>query len=68
MWSSGESGGCPEWLTDIDTGHGTISVELDATAQECAADDNAYRVVVAVDRDRVPAPDDLPSARLDGEE
>lgn len=66
VWSSGESGSCPEWLTAIDTRQGTISIELDATAETCTSDYNPYRVVAAVDRDRIPARGDLPSARLDG--
>jgi hypothetical protein len=65
VWSSGESG-CPEWLTDIDTVDGVIHIERDATADECPAIYLAYRLVLAVDRDRLPTPDELPSVRLEG--
>jgi hypothetical protein len=66
VWSSGESGSCPEWLTDIDSSDGAITVEREATAAMCTDDHNAYRLVLAVDRDRLPDADALSAARLEG--
>jgi hypothetical protein len=66
VWSSGESGSCHEWLTDIDTTDGTITIERDATAAVCTDDYNAYRLVLAVARDHLPAADELSAARLGG--
>jgi hypothetical protein len=66
VWSSGESGSCPGWLADIDTRDGVVHVERDATEQTCTDDYNPYRMLFAVDRDRLPPADELPHARLDG--
>lgn len=66
VWSSGESGSCPGWLADIDTRDGTVHVERDATQQECTDDYNPYRMVLAVDRDRLPESSDLPHERIEG--
>lgn len=67
VWSSGESGGCPGWLADIDSTDGTIRVQEGAVAQmACPSDYNPYRLVLAVDRDRLPTSDELPSAQLEG--
>jgi hypothetical protein len=71
VWSSGESGTCPAWLADVDTGaDGRVEVEVSDTAQlaearggapvMCTMDYRPYRMVLAVDRDRLPDPDDLP--------
>ena len=66
VWSSGESGGCPGWLADIDSTDGTIRVHEGAVAQmACPSDYNPYRLVLAVDRDRLPTGDELPSAQLE---
>lgn len=66
VWSSGESGSCPGWLADLDTVDNTVHVEVDATAQLCTDDYVPYRMVLAVDRDRLPQPDQLPHARIEG--
>ena len=67
VWSSGESSGCPAWLADIDSTDGTIHVQEGATAHmECPSDYNPYRLVLAVDRDRLPTADELPSAKFEG--
>lgn len=66
VWSSGESGSCPGWLGSIDSADGTIHVERDATGEECMGDYNPYRLVLAVDRDRLPSADELPASRLEG--
>ncbi len=66
VWSSGESGSCPGWLADIETRDRTVHVERDATQQECTDDYNPYRMVLAVDRDRLPESSDLPHERIEG--
>lgn len=66
VWSSGESGSCPEWLADIDHADGTITFERDRAGGLCTDNYNPYRMVLAVDRDRLPPADELPSAPLDG--
>lgn len=63
VWSSGESGSCPQWLSDIKT-TGTGRVEL-TTAEHtqglaCTDDFNAYRMVLAAPLDRLPEPSWLP--------
>lgn len=65
VWSSGESGSCAEWVADIDTVDGTVRVQRGATAQTCTSDYNPYRMVLAVDRDRLPQPGDLPHDRIE---
>lgn len=62
VWSSGQSGSCPGWLADVDTdGEGTVSVTTGQTpADACTDDYNAYRMVLAVDLDRLPDPTWLP--------
>lgn len=63
VWSSGESGSCPGWLADIEANDdGTVRVERgEASAGACTEDFNPYRMVLAVDRDRLPDPEDLPA-------
>ena len=65
VWSTGESGSCPEWITDITTVQNEVRVATDATAEVCTSDYNPYRMLVAVDRDRVPAAGDVDRATLD---
>lgn len=64
VWSSGESGSCPEWLVDIETVDDRVRVQTDATADVCTADYNPYRLVVAVDRAALPQSDELAGARI----
>jgi hypothetical protein len=63
VWSSGESGSCPQWLSAINT-TGEGRVEATTTEQTeglaCTDDFNAYRMVVAAPRDRLPEPSWLP--------
>lgn len=66
VWSSGESGSCPEWLADVDHADGTITVEREAAGGMCTDDYNPYRMVLVIDRERLPSGDELPSARLEG--
>jgi hypothetical protein len=66
VWSSGESGSCPEWLADVEHSNDTIVVERERSGGMCTDDYNPYRVVLAVHRERLPSADELPSAQLDG--
>lgn len=64
VWHAGQSGTCPAWLDDVNTdAAGDVHVEIDTTAEEgefCTDDYRGYRMVLAVDRDRLPDPDQLP--------
>lgn len=64
VWSSGESGSCPEWVVDVETDGTEVRVTTDATAETCTADYNPYRMVLAVDRDRLPPPEQVDEATL----
>jgi hypothetical protein len=61
VWSAGRSGTCPVRVEDLRTAGGRIEVETASSSQgSCTADFNPYRAVLAVARDRVPPPGDLP--------
>ncbi|GGI03397.1 hypothetical protein [Egicoccus halophilus] len=64
VWSSGESGSCPDYLADLSTVDGdVVTVErASAGAGACTDDYNPYRLVLAVDRDRLPPVDELPAS------
>lgn len=70
VWSSGESSSCPGWLADMNVKElGTVEIQRDDTAGffgACTDDYNAYRMLVAVDQDRLPAPDELPTEDVAG--
>lgn len=67
VWTSGESGTCPAWMTDLDTVDGTIEVSGSALGGPfCTADNQPFRLLVAVDRDRLPDVADVASTRLGG--
>jgi hypothetical protein len=63
VYSSGQSGACPGWLADISVEDGTVQLAegRHMPGNGCSDDYNPYRLVLAVDRDRVPAEDDLPT-------
>lgn len=67
LYSSGQSGSCPGWVDDIETGDdGTVALTRAQDLQGgdgCTDDYNAFRVVLAIDRADVPAQDALGSAR-----
>ncbi len=68
VYSSGESGTCPAWVTDLATAEGRVAVTLDSTAEPggaCTDDFRPYRLVLAVDRDRLPPLSELPVDRID---
>jgi hypothetical protein len=61
VWSSGRSGSCPVWVADLRLEDGAIAVETASPISGACTDDwNPYRTVLAVDRDRLPALEDLP--------
>lgn len=70
VWSSGESGSCPGWLADIDTAQGRVVLERDRDksrlSDACTADYRPYRMILAVDRERLPAADELPITDVEG--
>ena len=70
IWSSGESGTCPEWLSDLDvTGADDFRMEIDtASVGACTDDFNPYRMIVAVERDRVPEANSPPITNPDAQE
>lgn len=69
LWRSGESGSCPAALVSVDVAaDGAVEVATDADSgpsRACTDDYNPYRMILAVDRDRLPGADALP-ADLDG--
>jgi hypothetical protein len=73
VWSGGQSGSCPGWLFDIRTTEGGVDVKTRFSAEVgsridllvgdrsyCTADYAAYGMILAVARDRLPHPSDLP--------
>ncbi len=65
--SSGESSTCPVWVEDLSTVDDHLEVMLASVApadQGCTDDYQPYRLVLAVDRDRLPV-DALPIERID---
>jgi hypothetical protein len=76
VYSEGQSGSCPGWLTGIEvTEQGTVQLTTTftsttfATVQgervgECTADYRPYRLLLAVDRDRLPPISGLPTTRV----
>lgn len=68
LWSSGESGTCPEWLDSIATnGAGEVRVGTWVDGSTCTADYRYYSEIVVLDRTDVPSADALPmTAVLNG--
>ena len=76
VYSSGQSGTCPEWLTGAEvTEQGTVQLTTTSTPRLfatvhgkrvglCTADRRDYRLVLAVDRDRLPPISGLPTTRV----
>jgi hypothetical protein len=66
LWSSGQSGSCPNWLDSVETRDGEVAlvaVEDLQGGDACTDDYNAYSQVVVLARNQVPPADALP---LDG--
>ncbi len=68
VWSSGESGSCPGWLDEIDIADdGTVRLQRgQAGAGACTDDYNPYRMILAVDRQRLPEAAELPTTNVTG--
>jgi hypothetical protein len=69
VWSAGGSSSCPPWLARVETdAAGTVTLETDAAEAEACTDDySPYRMLLAVDRERLPAADDLPTEDVDAD-
>ena len=61
VFSGGESGTCPSWLRDVSVEDGEIVLEQRVPDGSCTSDYRPFRIVMAVDRDKVPAADELPT-------
>lgn len=67
LWSSGQSGSCPGWASDIALHDGDVVVTEDddsGPGGACTADYNAYRVLVVVDRSDLPTPEAVTTTRI----
>lgn len=66
LWSSGQSGSCPRWLSDVrldEAGAVVVSEDVDTGGQQgCSDDRHVYRTVVVLDRSAVPDQRDLSAA------
>lgn len=65
--SSGGSSSCPPWVRDLATFEDRVEVTLarDDGATACTDDFHPYRLLLAVDRLRLPGPEALPVERID---
>lgn len=55
LWSGGESGSCPGWVSDVALEDGVVVVTQDADAPRgCSDDYRPFRVLVVVDRSDLP--------------
>jgi len=64
VWSSGQSGDCAEWPVDLRaTADGQLRAEVAAhpEQEDCTSEPFPYRLLLAVDADRVPLQDALPT-------
>jgi hypothetical protein len=70
VWSSGESSTCPGYVSGVEVhDEGSVEIALDDagdSSQPCTADYDPYRMVFAVERDRVPSADELPTNDVAG--
>ncbi|MBF5083081.1 hypothetical protein [Quadrisphaera sp. INWT6] len=66
LWSGGQSGSCPGWLSQVrraETSHVVVTEELDSgIGNACSRDRNVYRTVVVIERDQLPSESSLASA------
>ncbi|MGY1856726.1 hypothetical protein [Modestobacter sp. SYSU DS0290] len=64
--SGGQSGVCPGWLGDVSVADGEVNLEerRHVPGNGCTEEYAPYRLVLAVDRDSVPAADALPTERV----
>lgn len=66
VWSSGQSGTCPGWLSTVRTdtdGEVLLTRDESGGRSGCTDDYNTYRTLVVVDRSDLPEPSELASAR-----
>ena len=72
VFSGGQSGACPGWLGDVSVEDGQVLLEERryTAGDGCTDDYNPYRLVLAVDREKLPAADLLPTEDVvfDGQE
>jgi hypothetical protein len=61
VFSGGQSGTCPGWLRDVSVDGGEVHLEQHREGDSCTSDYRAFRVVLAVDRDKVPSAGELPT-------
>ncbi|MTV27695.1 hypothetical protein FTX61_20085 [Nitriliruptoraceae bacterium ZYF776] len=67
VYTGGRSGSCPVWIADVRVEGGGVTAEEASPVQGACTDDyNSFRTVLVIDRDRVPAPDELPLPLNDG--
>lgn len=67
VWSAVQSRNCPGWLADLDTaGRHVVKLERERLGPVCDDDGDRYRMLLAVDRDRLPEPSDLPLDTVEG--
>jgi len=60
VWYDGQSSGCPSYVVDVTTAT-DVEVRTSAVAAGgCPEDWNAYRVLLVIDRDKLPDPAALP--------
>jgi len=60
LWSGGESGSCPGWISSVALEDGAVVVTRDADeGRGCSDDYNPFRVLVVVDRSALPTPEAL---------
>lgn len=68
VYSAGQSGSCPAWLVDATYAAGAFDVvesdEVPEGSDGCSDVRVPYRLVLAVDRDKLPPPEDLPVDRV----
>jgi hypothetical protein len=66
VYSAGQSGTCPAWVSDLVFEDGTVEVTEDGhtPGDACTDDYRAYRLVLAVDRERLPPPEALPTEQV----
>lgn len=60
VWSASQSRSCPGWLADLDTERHVVALHPEHLGPVCDDDGGTYRMLLAVDRDRLPEPGDLP--------
>lgn len=72
VWSSGDSSTCPGYVSGIEVDdEGSVDIALEDagdSSQPCTADYNPYRMVFALERERVPSADGLPTHDVIGRE